>query len=393
MLDDELREQLADWVRPIQHLAIPDVAVLRRRARRRRARRAGAAAAVTAVVAAIAVAVVASLPGSGRPASSRPQPGSSASWRAAPGSWTRGTWQPAGPLPAAAASPAQAPYFVTIHGAAAVVTDAYTGHVTATVKPSAAARFAGVAAAGDDRTFILAASAAGTVTFDELRLRPGGQLASVVRLFSVPMPVVPAFAVSPDASLLAYATVTGLEVVRLAAQTARTWPAAGGELSSLSWGGDKTLAFEWSAVSPVATVQPAGAGVRLLDITATGRLLPASRLLIGYCPSSQLCTGGPVITADGATVFATNLVLSATIRSRVEEYSARTGRPLAAVTPLADVANGGGAACQPLWADPSGAQLTVFCGTTGVVADGRFSPVELHLPRGILNSAGQDFAW
>jgi hypothetical protein len=78
VLDDELREQLADWVRPIQHLAIPDVAVLRRRARRRRARRAGAAAAatavvaaiaITAVVAAIAITVVASVPGSGRPAS------------------------------------------------------------------------------------------------------------------------------------------------------------------------------------------------------------------------------------------------------------------------------------------------------------------------------------
>jgi hypothetical protein len=392
VLDDELREQLADWVRPIQHLAIPDVAVLRRRARRRRARRAGAAAAATAVVAAIAITVVASVPGSGRPAS-QPQTSTSASWRAAPGSWTHGTWQPAGPPPAADANPAQAPYFVTIQGAAAVVTDAFTGHVTATVKPSAAARFAGVAAAGDDRTFILAASAAGTVTFDELRLRPGGQLASVARLFSLPMRVVPAFAVSPDGSLLAYATAAGLEVVRLAAQTARSWPAAGGELSSLSWGGDEALAFEWSAVSPVATVQPAGAGVRLLDITATGRLLPASRLLIRYCPSSQMCTGGPVITADGATVFATNLVLSTTIRSRVEAYSARTGQPLTAVTPLADVADSGGVACQPLWADPSGVQLTVFCGTTGVVTNGRFSPAELHLPRGILNSAGQDFAW
>ena len=214
----------------------------------------------------------------------------------------------------------------------------------------------------------------------------------MARLFSLPVRIVPAFAVSPDASLLAYTTAAGLEVVRLAAQTARSWAAPGGVLSSLSWGGDQTLAFEWSAASPAATVQPAGAGVRLLNITATGRLLAASRLLIRYCPSSQLCAAGPVITADGSTVFATNLVLSRTIRSRVEKYSARTGQPLAAVTPLVGVANGG-AACQPLWADPAGVQLTVFCGTTGVVTGGHVRPTDLHPPVGILNSAGQDFAW
>ena len=62
---------------------------------------------------------------------------------------------------------------------------------------------------------------------------------------------------------------------------------------------------------------------------------------------------------------------------------------MAAVTSLA----GGGTACELLWTDPAGEQLTVFCGTTGVVADGHFSPANLHLPAGILNLAGQDFAW
>ncbi|HEX5298255.1 MAG TPA: hypothetical protein VFW50_14820 [Streptosporangiaceae bacterium] len=57
MLDDELREQLAVWVRPVTALAIPDVRVLRGRARRRRIRRAATAATVTAVVAAVAVSV------------------------------------------------------------------------------------------------------------------------------------------------------------------------------------------------------------------------------------------------------------------------------------------------------------------------------------------------
>ena len=40
MLDDSLHEQLADWVRPVTSLPIPDVRVLRRRARRRGIRRA-----------------------------------------------------------------------------------------------------------------------------------------------------------------------------------------------------------------------------------------------------------------------------------------------------------------------------------------------------------------
>ena len=98
MLDDELREQLAEWVRPVTTLPVPDIRVLRRRARKRGMRRAAAAAVVTAVVAAAAVTIVASLPRAGRqPAGgNRPVPGAP-SWSTAPGTWNRGAWQPAAP--------------------------------------------------------------------------------------------------------------------------------------------------------------------------------------------------------------------------------------------------------------------------------------------------------
>jgi len=75
MLDDELREQLASWVRPVTSLPVPDIRVLRRRARRRVMGRTATAAAIIAVVAAAAVGLVNGLPGTGRPAGGRPVTG------------------------------------------------------------------------------------------------------------------------------------------------------------------------------------------------------------------------------------------------------------------------------------------------------------------------------
>ena len=60
MFDDSLHGQLADWVRPVTSLPIPDIRVLRRRARRRGMRRVVTVAVVTIVVAAVAGGVTAS---------------------------------------------------------------------------------------------------------------------------------------------------------------------------------------------------------------------------------------------------------------------------------------------------------------------------------------------
>src|SRR5260370_6568258 len=91
------------------------------------------------------------------------------------------TWYPAGQLPAANAAFSVAPYFVTIdsqrQGEPAIVTDALTGKVLASVSPpTGSTGFIGVAAADDDHTFVLAAqSRAAAVGFYELRLGPAGR--------------------------------------------------------------------------------------------------------------------------------------------------------------------------------------------------------------------------
>jgi len=91
-----------------------------------------------------------------------------------------------------------------------------------------------------------------TIAFDELRLRPDGQLQSLRLLFTVrARNGISGFAISQDASMLAYATNnSGFETVSLATGTGRSWaPVDSGTVGpdSLSWAGDRTLAFEWSS--------------------------------------------------------------------------------------------------------------------------------------------------
>jgi hypothetical protein len=395
MLDEELRAQLADLVRPLAGLPVPDIGVLRRRARRRAMRRAAAAAAVTAIVAAAAVGVtvgVAGSRGTGRAAAGRPEGGSPQAWAAAPGTWTHGAWERAGTLPAADAGPSSAPYVVLVSDSGnAQVRDVFTGQVITTVRPDGQ-RVAAVAAAGDDHTFVLAGRETGSVVFYELGLGPGGTPAYARELFAVPATAVPAFAVSADASMLAYTTGSGFETVSLATGTGRAWTVSGGQAYSLSWAGDRTLAFEWAPRSLTGTSLPPGVGVRLLDVVAPGPLLQASRLILEYCASGRVCAAGPLITPDGSRVLATRLVLGTGITTNVEEYSARTGQALAAVTPAVGSPSGD-VTCQALWTDPSGEQVVAFCGRGERYDDGQVGPVTLQLPAGILNAPGQDFAW
>jgi hypothetical protein len=399
MRDDDLRAQLADWVRPVVGRPAPDVQAVRRRARRHGLRRAALAVGATAVVIAVVAAVVLASPrGPGRPAAG-PTVGSlggSAAWSAAPGTWYPGVWRPAGALPAADAGPDVAPYFVAIGtGGSASVTDAFTGRVTGTaLAPGRGAVFTGVAAAGDDRTFVLAARVSGAVGFYELRLRSDGRVSSLSRLFTLPVRAVPTFAVSPDARLLAYTTRTGIETVSLATRMGRSWTAVGAQAYGLSWAGDSTVAFEWNTPASAApdSPLPAGAGVRLLDIAAAGPLIKASRLLIASCPSKTVCVGGPLITPDGSKVFVTSIALGRAITTAVEEYSARTGRELATVTPPVTT-SGGTHVCTVLWTDPSGQQLAAVCGQVGVIDGTRFSKTDLHLPTDASLASGGSFAW
>jgi hypothetical protein len=382
---EERREQPEAWKRSAERRPAPGSSVIRRRARRRMTRH--------AVLGVAAVAVAAC-------ASAGPSAGGNSG--AAPTRSTHATWYPAGGLPAAGAGPAAAPYFVTLAfgklDVPAVVTDAVTGKVLGTVHPPmGGTRFVSAAAAGDDRTFILAAEGAypaqsPATRFYELRLGPAGTPQPPSLL---PVPAVAygdRLAVSADGSKLAIATGTAsnghIEVVSLVTGTVRVWGSSDhGSAASLSWAGDRWLAFDWSDASRAAQVARQQSGLRLLDTTAPGTDLMFSRLVVSQSARFGSFRGltGPLITPDGSKVFAT-MVSGVPVNPMAEvvEFSVRTGQPLGAVTPAAGE-SGTGQWCGALWTDPSGQHLLAACGGLplggqGRTDNGHFTRVNLHVP-------------
>jgi hypothetical protein len=415
MFDDTLHERLAGWVRPLIDLPVPDVRVLRRRARRRVMRRAAVAAAMTLVVVGATAGISANLPSGrsvGGPAGGPPEGGIS-SWAAAPGTWNRGAWQPAGPLPAADAGPSVAPYILIPRlGGAIQVRRVFKSVTTIATIPSPAGQYlAGAASAGDDRTFVLLAEIGGqrqngigypmnptAFAFDELRLDSSGQVQWLRVLFSLPARGVDQgvgyFTISQDASMLAYPTSnSGFETISLATGRARAWPPPdAGTVAppSLSWAGDRTLAFEWGTGD---NLHPPGIGVRVLDVTAPGNLLQASRLVVAYsryCAAFGGCRDDPVITPDGSAIIVPRAVcVRACARSEVmqsgvftvsvEEYSARTGQAIVAVAPPV-TSPFSGTLCEPVWTDPSGVQVVTSCGHPEWYDRGHVSRITVYMP-------------
>jgi hypothetical protein len=77
--------------------------------------------------------------------------------------------------------------------------------------------------------------------------------------------------------------------------------------ASLSWAGDRTLAFEWLAGD---NRHPPGLGLRVLNIDAPGNLLQASRLVIPYgqyCGATAACQDGRLLTPDGSKMLVTRV--------------------------------------------------------------------------------------
>src|SRR4030095_3321571 len=116
--------------------------------------------------------------------------------------------------PAAAAGPAVAPYIVLLPPGrgTAQVRNVFTGQTIATIAPPHGQFFAGIAAAGDDRTFVLQAEVGGqtpnspmpvnppTAAFDELRLMADGDVQYLSVLGTVPArTALSGFAISQDA--------------------------------------------------------------------------------------------------------------------------------------------------------------------------------------------------
>ena len=245
-------------------------------------------------------------------------------------------------------------------------------------------------AAPDDRTFLLC----GADQYWELRLGADGKPEPLSAPADIPVAARntgsngnPEFAVAPGARLAAVTTATGgIMVLSLVTGATRSWmiPSADGYATSLSWAGDRYVAFQF--VSQPSD-QDAG-GVRVLDTrSAATAALTASRLIIS---NERKLAGGissvfnPVITPDGSKVVAA--AWTGFIVAELAEFSARTGRLIAVLMPAARLP-GHGSPCQVLWTDSSGSDLIAYCGTPGVLNGTRFTPVSLHVP----DTSGTDF--
>ena len=301
--------------------------------------------------------------------------------------------------PATSTPAASAPFYLewgTVTPAVSVI-NGFTGQAEAAIAaPAGAGSFPWVGrttwypcgAAPDDRTFLLC----GTHQYWELRLGDDGKPRSMTGPAAIPVAARntghgdPEFAVAPDRRLAAVVTATGIMVVSLVTGATRSWtiPSAEGHVSSLSWAGDRYVAFQFW---PQPGDRDAG-GVRVLDTgSAATAALAASRLIISN--ERRLADGisgvfNPVITPDGSKIV--TAAWTGFNVAGLAEFSARTGRLIAVLMPAASMP-GHGSPCQDLWTDPSGSHLIAYCGIAGMVNGTRFAGVHLHVP----DTSGTDF--
>jgi hypothetical protein len=247
-------------------------------------------------------------------------------------------------------------------GKAVTVRDSATGHILATVRAPAGHVFSWLAAAADDRTFVLTGISGPQTNplwgFYLLRLAPDGIPVSMSRLAytlpsGAPDSYVSSIAVSPDASLLAVARVPGMskangkadgparitEVSVATGTVLRSWTAPGTvQFNQLSWvrgGGISYTSYDYRPLPH----HPPITQLRLLDTSRPGAdLLADSRVLrIGMTAGSTLTVAG--VTPDGSKILAWAYPLihdpsapsdhpAALTENSLGEYSARTGQLL-----------------------------------------------------------------
>jgi hypothetical protein len=323
----------------------------------------------------------------------------------------------------------------TAHPVDVVVGDTSTGQRIATVTPPKGQTFAGLTAAADDRTFVVATEsfpvAWGTystapVAWYLLRIAPGAAKPATLTKLSVPgQPAgtqVDGIALSPSGSELAvmyqrnvWSRKTGpltLSVYSVSAGRAlRTWtqptngfPAGYGwywgrySNSSITWLADgRTLAFADGFNSglngPPAGGAFSGVKIRTLDLARpSGDLLAASKVVFfpknHWCMTLQLTTDGKTVLCGG---YGGNFAKKSSANDpEIFAYSAATGQArlvyrLKGVYNI-DVAN-------VLWLSPDGSTLIAAAvakdqhGETsdtaaqaiGQVTKGAFKPVQLPL--------------
>jgi hypothetical protein len=311
-------------------------------------------------------------------------------------------FQRPGDAPAPAALRGVPPYAVLLGhgGATATVLDLFTGkHLGQVDPPGAGSDFEWVTAAADDRSFVLADQKDLVIRFYLLRLTAGGSPARLTRL-NVPSlrdAQIYGIALTADASRLAVAwqnnpvgPVTGrLAVTTLATGDTRIWSTANGGASTVSWAGDRTVAFYYGDNAN----DRARSGLRLLDTAAAGANLLDSRLILPATTGTPAyyTPDNPVITLNGSTVLAGR---STNATTDFVTYSAATGKLRAVLTPAIPSPETPWY-CGILWADPAGGHLIIQCGTTQAsIEDGHYARIHLDqlIPASPVGEANT-FAW
>jgi len=370
MHDEQLREQYARWAQPLVSTRPPALPELRRRARRRTVGR--AAISGLAVLGAVAATALFGFPRAGHSAS------------------------------AVATVPGVPRYAVTLDhgsgGTAASVLDMVTGKAVGSVAtPIARSDFEWVAAASDDRAFVLADQTQALVfRFYLLHLTANGKPGRLTQLEAPALHGIQIYglALTADATKFAVAwqndptgPVTGhISVTTLATGATRTWSSAHGSADSVSWAGDRVLAFDWQDLDGQAR-----SGVRLLDTADRGDNLLSTRLLIPASTRTGALSspGDPLITQDGSTVFAT---MAAGTKTAVVSFSANSGKLQAVLVPATAQSQW---YCGILWTDPRGRNLLTQCGNTQTsIEASHYAQIQLHQlipasPVGFANT----FAW
>jgi len=293
-------------------------------------------------------------------------------------------------------------------GEAAVVRSTLTGRVLATVAPPPPYRiFTWVSAAGDDRTFVLAAqrywpigsgqagmpaenrdNATPTVFF-KLAFDPATHTAKLARLAvpeTIPSAHLAGMTVSPDGTRLALDFRRSVQVVTLATGAIRSWAWPGG-----GWIGNfKPIGqiFSWTADGTTLEFQQwddgGPANIRLLDTTAPGISLASSKIVLTFSNGGAFGLN-TLLTPDGTRI------VTATPQG-ITEFSARTGNPILSE----DQFRAGWQ--EVLWAGPDAAALVVSdprgkktrygrSNVLGVLAGNTFTPI----PHGADESA--QIAW
>ena len=258
----------------------------------------------------------------------------------------------------------------------ATVVRTATGKMTATVdSPKPYAGFNFVAAAGNGRTFVLAAqqpfSAQRPEAFFRLSVSPAGhaQLTPLSLPVSAYPGVLTGIALSPNGSQLALASdghppwTRGslLQVVNLANGTSRqwTWPNVGSEWdfestqANLAWTNEQTLVFQMPVGNRPAGWPELSSGVletRVLDTAAPGSNLAASRRV----PGKASLSGGD---ADLTVAPSASLIMEVDRAHMlpaggIDEVSTATGQTVRTL--------GAGKAIEAFWSNATGTKLIVL---------------------------------